>query len=166
MNEEPRWLAPAQQNAWRSFIRAQERLSGRVSRHLQSESNLSAADYPVLAHLTDAPCGRMRAADLAATVGWEKSRMSHQVSRMVKRGLVVREGCSEDGRGAVVIIAPDGRSVIAAAAPRHVQTVRRLFIDPLTPEELEVVTRVANRVLEHLEKRPQQEGAGAAAGAE
>jgi DNA-binding MarR family transcriptional regulator len=154
MNETPRWLTPAEQNAWRGFVRAQEGLSGRVSRHLQSDSSLSAADYAVLVHLADAPGGRMRSADLAASAGWEKSRMSHQVSRMVERRLVVREGCPEDGRGAFGVITPEGREMIAATAPRHVETVRRLFIDPLTPEELEVLTRVARRVLEHLEQRP------------
>lgn len=96
----------------------------------------------------------MRSADLAASVGWEKSRMSHQVSRMVKRRLVVREGCPEDGRGAFGVITPEGREMIEAAAPRHVEIARRLFIDSLTPEELEVLTRVAKRVLEHLEQRP------------
>jgi DNA-binding MarR family transcriptional regulator len=154
MNETPRWLTPAEQNAWRSFIRAQEKISGRVSRHLKSDSSLSAADYTVLVHLADAPGTRMRCADLAASVGWEKSRMSHQVSRMVKRGLVVREGCPEDGRGAFVVITPEGREVIVAAASHHVDTVRCLFIDPLTPEELRVLARIANRVLEQLEKRP------------
>ncbi|QCD60364.1 MarR family winged helix-turn-helix transcriptional regulator [Streptomyces hawaiiensis] len=158
MNEPSRWLTPAEQNAWRSFIRAQERLGGRVSRHLQSDSHLSVADYAVLVHLADAPGGRMRSADLAASVGWEKSRMSHQVSRMVKRRLVVREWCPEDGRGAFGVITPEGRAMIEAAAPSHVETVRRLFIDSLTPEELEVLTRVANRVLEHLEQRPMQGG--------
>jgi DNA-binding MarR family transcriptional regulator len=154
MNETPRWLTPTELNAWRGFVRMQERLSGRVSRHLQATSNLSAADYGVLVHLVDAPGGRMRSADLARSLEWEKSRMSHQVSRMMRRGLVIREECPEDGRGAFVVITLAGRRVIAAAAPCHVKTVRRLFVDSLTPEELEVLARVAHRVLERLEERP------------
>ncbi|MGW0418904.1 MarR family winged helix-turn-helix transcriptional regulator [Streptomyces sp. NPDC003015] len=147
-------MTPAEQNAWRGFLRARERLSGRISRHLQADSSLSVADYAVLVHLADAPGGRMRSADLAAGVGWEKSRISHQVSRMVKRKLVVREECPADGRGAFGGITPKGREMIAAVTPSHVETVRRLFIDVLTPEDLAVLTRVARRILEHLQQRP------------
>ncbi|MFD5161983.1 MarR family winged helix-turn-helix transcriptional regulator [Streptomyces hawaiiensis] len=97
--------------------RAQERLGDRVSRHLQSDSHLSVAAYAVLVHLADTPGGRMLSADLAASVGREKSRTSHQLSRMVKRGLVVREGCPEGGRGAFGVTTPEGREMIEAAAP-------------------------------------------------
>ncbi|GAA3826542.1 MarR family winged helix-turn-helix transcriptional regulator [Streptomyces phyllanthi] len=152
MTETPRWLSPAQQNAWRCFVRMQEKLNGRVSRDLQAESCLSAADYRVLVHLADAPDGRMRSSDLARSVEWEQSRMSHQVARMVKRGLVCREGCFKGGRGTFVVITPDGRRAIAEAAPRHVETVRRLFIDLLTPDELRTLARVSRRVVEQLEK--------------
>ncbi len=79
--------------------------------------------------------------------------MSHQISRMAKRGLVVRECCAEDGRGAFVVITQAGRQVIAEATPRHVELVRRLFIEPLTPEELRTFASVADRVVEHLEKQ-------------
>ncbi|MBA2945812.1 MarR family winged helix-turn-helix transcriptional regulator [Streptomyces himalayensis] len=154
MKETPRWLTPAERDGWRGLTRMWERLSGRVARHLQSESSLSTAEYTVLVHLTDAPDGRRRTADLVGSLEWEKSRMSHQVSRMMKRGLVVREECPQDGRGAVVVITPAGRDAIAAAAPRHVEAVRRLFVDPLTPEQLRAFARIANRVLEQLDERP------------
>ncbi|MEU9331373.1 MarR family transcriptional regulator [Streptomyces canus] len=151
MNEQSQWLTLTEQHAWRSVIRMYERLEGRVSRGLQSESRLSGSDFAVLVDLTEAPGGRMRHVDLARRLEWEKSRMSHQITRMVKRGLVVRQECPEDGRGAFVVITPEGLKVVGEAAPRHVREVRRLFIDPLTPDELETFARVADRVVERLE---------------
>jgi DNA-binding MarR family transcriptional regulator len=131
----------------------QEKLGGRLSRYPQSESNLSAADFSVLVDLSEAPGGRKRHVDLAKCLEWEKSRMSHQISRMAKRGLVVRQECPEDGRGAFVVITPTGLEAIGTAAPRHVEAVRRLFIDLLTSEELRLYASVANRVVERIEEQ-------------
>ncbi|MCX5373932.1 MarR family transcriptional regulator [Streptomyces sp. NBC_00015] len=153
MNEASKWLTPEEQDAWRSVVRMQEKLGGRLSRCLQSGSGLSAADYAVLLDLAGAPGGRMRHVDLARCLDWEKSRMSHQISRMVKRGLVAREGCPDDGRGAFVVITPAGREVIAVAAPLHMEAVRRLFIDLLAPDELRLYASVANRVVARMEER-------------
>jgi DNA-binding MarR family transcriptional regulator len=150
MNDEPQWLTPAEQDAWRSFVRLHDQLIGRLSRCLQAESNLSAADYGVLVNLTEVPEGRLRFLDLASAVEWEKSRMSHHIARMAKRGLVVREECAEDGRGAFVVITQAGRDAIAAAAPRHVEAVRRLFIDPLSEDELSTFAQLSKRLLERL----------------
>lgn len=152
MDETPRWLTPSEEHAWRSFIRMQVKLIDRLSRQVQAASGLSTADYAVLVDLTDVPEGRLRLQDLAKTVEWEKSRMSHHITRMAKRGLVVREGCPDDGRGAFVAITPAGRAAIAAAAPHHVEAVRRLVIDPLTPEQLNTLAQISNRILEQLEK--------------
>jgi DNA-binding MarR family transcriptional regulator len=101
--------------------------------------------------LTDVPEGRRRPQDLAREIDWEQSRLSHQVARMAKRGLVVREECAEDGRGVLVAITPTGRKVVEAAAPKHVATVRRLVIDALTPEELATLARINERILEQLD---------------
>ncbi|MFD8008125.1 MarR family winged helix-turn-helix transcriptional regulator [Streptomyces mirabilis] len=149
--KQPHWLTPDEQEAWRSFIRLQDKLIGRLARGLQTESKLSAADYTVLVNLTDAPAGRLRFLDLAKTVEWEKSRMSHHIARMTKRGLVTREECADDGRGAFVVITQTGRDAITTAAPLHVRAVRRLFIDPLTPEELITFAQLSKRLLEQLE---------------
>lgn len=154
MNATPRWLDPEQKAAWDHFIRMQEKLVGRLSRRLQSDSKLSAADYVVLAALTESEGGRMRFLDLTKRVEWEKSRMSHQVGRMAKRGLVAREECPEDGRGAFVVATPEGYRAIEEAAPLHVEHVRRLFIDALTPEELDTLGRLSARVLAHMEQQP------------
>src|ERR671914_2558851 len=112
MNETVKWLSPAEQHAWRSFIRLHQKLSARLGRDLQAHSKLSGADYEILVALTDTPDGRQRFLDLARTVEWERSRLSHQIARMAKRGLVAREECAEDGRGAFVAITPAGRETI------------------------------------------------------
>ncbi|MEE1804716.1 MarR family winged helix-turn-helix transcriptional regulator [Streptomyces sp. NPDC101062] len=153
MNATPHWLTSEQKVAWDSFIRMQETLIGRLSRLLQADSQMSASDYVVLVSLTERGGGRMRFLDLAKLVEWEKSRMSHQVRRMTTRGLVAREDCPDDGRGAFVVATPAGYRAIEEAAPLHVEHVRRLFIDALTPEELDTLGRISSRVLAHMEKQ-------------
>jgi DNA-binding MarR family transcriptional regulator len=151
MEETVRWLLPQEQRAWRSFVRLQEKLGGRLARLLQADSKMSAADFSVLVQLTDVPDGRRRFLELARELEWEKSRMSHHIARMVKRGLVKREECSEDGRGAFVAITSAGRAAIEAAAPLHVEAVRELFLDHITPAELRTLAQISERVVNHLD---------------
>ncbi|MGW8527216.1 MULTISPECIES: MarR family winged helix-turn-helix transcriptional regulator [Nocardiopsidaceae] len=154
MNETPRWLEAEEKAAWDSFIRMQETLIGRLSRLLQADSGMSASDYIVLVSLTGTSEGRMRLLELANRVNWEKSRMSHQVRRMAKRGLVAREECPDDARGAFVVATPAGYKAIEDAAPLHVEHVRRLFVDALTPNQLSTFARLSQRVSDHMEKQP------------
>ncbi|WP_405514075.1 MarR family winged helix-turn-helix transcriptional regulator [Streptomyces canus] len=152
MGETVRWLTPEEQRAWRGFVRLHERLGGRLGRLLQSESNVSPADFAVLVHLTDTPEGRQRYQDLARALEWEKSRMSHHIARMAGRGMVVREDCLEDARGAFVVITDVGRAAVEAAAPRHVEAVRELFMDHVTPAELRVLAEISERVIGKLDE--------------
>lgn len=152
MTETPHWLTEPEQHAWRSFVRVHEKLLGRLSRQVQTESGLSTADYGVLVHLTEVDGGRLRVLELARAVEWEKSRMSHHIDRMAKRGLVVREDCPTDARVAFVVVTPEGRAALATAAPRHVEAVRRLFVDPLSPAELAMLAQISDRILEGLEQ--------------
>ncbi|MGP4089277.1 MarR family winged helix-turn-helix transcriptional regulator [Streptomyces sp. KR55] len=152
MKETAQWLTSEEQHAWRDFVRLHERLVGRLSRLLQAESKLSAADYGVLVSLTDVPDGRQRYQDLCRELEWEKSRMSHHIARMAGRGLVVREECPEDARGAFVVITPAGREAIEAAAPRHVEAVRELFLDHVTPAELRMLAEISDRVVKRLDE--------------
>ena len=154
MDATAHWLTSEQQAAWDSFIRMQEKLIGRLSRRVQADSGMSAADYIVLVKLTETSGGRMRFMDLAKLVEWEKSRMSHQVRRMTERGLVAKEECPDDGRGAFIVATPAGFKAIEDAAPMHVEHVRRLFIEALSQEELDMLARISDRVLAHLERQP------------
>jgi DNA-binding MarR family transcriptional regulator len=145
-----RWLNEEEQRAWRALQFMQMRLTARLAHDIAVTSDLSYSDYLVLVALTDRIDDRMRPFELGAVLSWEKSRVSHQVNRMEARGLVAKERCGLDRRGAFVVATPEGRKAVEAAAPRHVETVRRLFIDRLTPEELETVRVVAERILDGL----------------
>lgn len=151
MNDTIEWLSPDEQHAWRTFIRLHQRITAELTRDLQAHSKLSGADYEILVAITDVPEGRLRPQDLAKAIDWEQSRLSHQIARMAKRGLVAREECAEDGRGVLVAITPAGREVVEAAAPKHVATVRRLVIDALTPDELATLARINERILDQLD---------------
>lgn len=145
-----RWLNDREERAWRALQFMQMRLTARLARDIAATSDLSYSDYVVLVALTDRPDGRMRLFELGATLGWEKSRVSHQVGRMVERGLVAKEKCADDRRGAFVVATKRGWKAVEAAAPRHVETVRRLFIDRLTPDELEALGAAAQKILDSL----------------
>src|SRR5690349_4930488 len=115
MESTPHWLSPDEQHTWRAFVRLHQKLSTRLGRDLQAHSKLSAPDFEILVALTDTPDGRQRFQDLAKAVEWEQSRLSHQIARMAKRGLVTREDCADDGRAAFVTITPAGRDVTETA---------------------------------------------------
>ena len=141
------WLDERELRAWRSLQFMQMRLEGELARQLAADSGLSYPDYLVFVALTDRPDGRMRLFELAEALGWEKSRVSHQVARMAKRGLVAKEKCDSDRRGAFVVITAHGRREIEAAAPGHVDAVRRMFVDRLTPDQLDAIGDAADAVL-------------------
>jgi DNA-binding MarR family transcriptional regulator len=145
------WLDDDEQRAWRAFVRMQTELTARLNRQLQADSGLSLADYEVLVHLTDAPHGRLRPYELQERLQWEQSRLSHHLTRMQRRGLVSRELCTADGRGAFVAVTEAGRRANAAAAPGHVEAVRTLFFDQLTDEQTATLERLATNVLRKLD---------------
>jgi DNA-binding MarR family transcriptional regulator len=147
---EPRWLDAREAHVWQSYRDLYTELYSALGRQLQRDAGLTAAEYALLAPLSEAPDGVLRARDLGRQVGWDRSRVSHQVSRMEKRGLVAREDCSDDARGSMVRITDAGRSAIESAAPEHVATVRRYFFDPLTREETETLGRLFDRLLARL----------------
>ncbi len=144
------WLDARQERAWRALQFMQMRLTAHLARDLAAESGLAYQDYVVLVALTDEPEGRLRLFELAEKIGWERSRLSHHVSRMADRGLVTKEKCTSDGRGSFVAVTPLGKKEIEAAAPGHAESVRRLFIDSLTPEQLDAMGDAAQIVLERL----------------
>ncbi|GII77976.1 MarR family transcriptional regulator [Sphaerisporangium rufum] len=148
---EPRWLAADEQRAWRAFLLMHSRLAARLNRQLQAACGLSLADYEVLVHLSEAAGGRARPHELQRALDWEQSRLSHQLARMRQRGLVTRERCGEDRRGAHVLLTDAGRQAITTAAPGHVETVRRLFFDPLTEDQVAALHTLAGQVLARLD---------------
>ena len=148
------WLDEREARAWRALQMMHLRLDGELARQLAADSELSYPDYVVLVALTDRPDGTMRMFELAETLGWEKSRVSHQVTRMVERELVVKKRCADDRRGAFVEVTDLGRRQIEAAAPAHVASVRRLFVDRLGPAQLDAIAEAAEAVLAGLGDPP------------
>ncbi len=148
---EPRWLDEGERHSWLSFLVMHAKLTTELHRQLRTDSGLSLADFDVLAQLTEAPEGRVRALELGRSLQWEKSRLSHHLTRMQQRGLIRREDCLEDSRGAVVVATDLGRRTIEQAAPGHVKTVRDLVFDQLTKREVETLGRVADKVLARLQ---------------
>ncbi|MEU8820008.1 MarR family winged helix-turn-helix transcriptional regulator [Actinoplanes sp. NPDC048796] len=128
------WLEPDQQRAWLAFMRVQLRLNFEMNRQLQADSGLSLADYDVLNALSNSPGGGMAITALAAVLGWERSRLSHHTKRMAGRGLVSSGLAAADRRVTEVSLTAEGRRAIETAAPGHVELVRRLFFDGLSPE--------------------------------
>jgi DNA-binding MarR family transcriptional regulator len=149
-----RWLTEDEQRAWRGLVQMTSQLNARMNRQLQEEYGVSLADYEVLVVLSEAAEGRCRVFELASALAWEQSRVSHQLARMQRRGLVAREECATDARGAFAVLTGTGRAAIERAAPAHVETVRRLVFDGITSGELAAVTALTSRVLERLEITP------------
>jgi DNA-binding MarR family transcriptional regulator len=145
-----RWLTPAEDRAWRAWLAMAERLRAQVARDLLVDSGLSDADYMVLVNLSEAEGHRIRMQDLAARLHWSKSRLSHQLARMQTRGLVEREECPSDARGAYAVLAAGGLAAIEEAAPKHVDSVRRHLIDVLDADQLAALADISERVTGHL----------------
>jgi DNA-binding MarR family transcriptional regulator len=141
-----RWLDDREEAAWRGLLRAHARLTAELSRRLAAQSSLSYQDYEVMVALTDQQDGRLRLYELGDLLGWEKSRVSHHVSRMANRGLVRKVPCGTDRRGAFVAATARGRREIEAAAPGHVEAVRDLFVDRLTPAELGAIVTITEKL--------------------
>lgn len=146
---EPNWLNSREDRAWRAFMHAHQQLVVHLSQRLQ-ESGLSGADYEVLAVLSGHDGDRMPSHELRNALGWEKSRLSHQLRRMQKDGLISREPNPADARSTMVCLMPAGRAAIEKAAPGHVADVRRNFFDLFTPAELDMLATLNERILHHL----------------
>jgi DNA-binding MarR family transcriptional regulator len=143
----PRWLSADEQAAWRSFLSAVQLLNHGVDNQLQRDSGLSHADYEVLVRLSEQPTRALRMSELADRTLFSRSRLSHAVGRLEKAGLVRREPYPQDRRGLCAVLTDRGFQVLAAAAPGHVEAVRRALFDPLTPQQIEQLTAIAEAVI-------------------
>jgi len=143
------WLDDDERETWRTFMLMYLQLGAQLNRDL-APTGLSYQDYLVMASLSDRPDGRMRVVELGSELGWEKSRISHHISRMCARGLVRKEPCPTDQRGMYVVLTSEGRRAIRAAAPAHVESVRRYVVDVLSREQFAGLGDVARVVLEVL----------------
>jgi DNA-binding MarR family transcriptional regulator len=140
-------LTPEEWELWRSFRSMRRQLDLALERELHHDANVSGPDYEILITLFESPERQMRARELAGRLGWEKSRLSHQVTRMEARELVERRECDTDARGTWVGLTTKGRLATLGAVRVHAQTIRSLFFDVLTDSERDVLGSVSARVM-------------------
>jgi DNA-binding MarR family transcriptional regulator len=140
-----RWLTDDEQRAWRSYIAMEHLLGRHLHQHLQREFGLSDSDFEILVTLSEADGRRMRATELGQATQWEKSRLSHHLSRMEKRGLVRRD--AGDGRYPVVALTAAGLATLKKSAPANAERVRELFVDVIGEDRLAVLREIADDVV-------------------
>lgn len=145
-----RWLDPDEQRTWRAFLTASRALMETLDRELQRDAGMPHAYYEILVRLSEAPGRRLRMSELAEASGASRSRLSHAVSRMEAAGWVRREECPTDRRGQVALLTEAGFATLAAAAPGHVEGVRRHLFDALTPAQVDQLRRISETLADHL----------------
>ncbi|MFS8480060.1 MAG: MarR family transcriptional regulator [Micromonosporaceae bacterium] len=148
---EPRWLTTDEREAWMSLAGLLIKLPAALDAQLQRDAGISTFEYLVLSGLSEAPGRTLRISDLAACTNGSLSRLSHVVTRLERRGWVRRSPCPEDGRYTNVTLTDAGWETVVAAAPGHVETVRRLVIDPLTAAQVRHLCAIGDRILRRVD---------------
>ena len=141
-----RWLDAEEQRAWRAYLTATQLLHAQLDRELQRDSGIPHAYYEILVRLSEAPDRVLRMSELADAADSSRSRLSHAVTRLEQAGWVRRESCPTDRRGSFARLTDEGFDALAAAAPAHVESVRRHLIDRLTPEQLEQLREICETI--------------------
>jgi DNA-binding MarR family transcriptional regulator len=144
---EPRWLNETEAHAWRSFIEGFRSLIDVLDREMQAESGLAHTYFEILIPLSEHPDRAMRMSELAELTRSSRSRLSHAVGRLEERGWVERADCDTDRRGQLARLTDAGFAVVEAAAPGHVESVRKYLIDRLSSEQLEVMGQIGDIML-------------------
>ncbi len=153
VTDEPgvKWLTAEELNSWLSVVRLMTWLPWSIDQQLQRDSKLGMVEYQVLAMLSESPEQTRRMSALAEVTNASLSRLSRVVKRLEERGLVRREPDPTDGRFTNAILTGDGFQTLAEAAPGHIEHVRSLVIDLLSPERLRKLGRDADRILSHID---------------
>jgi DNA-binding MarR family transcriptional regulator len=148
---------------WRALLDTTTELRRVLGAQLVQESSLSPADYQVLLALSEAEGRRLRSSELASTIDWERSRLSHHLARMERRGLIRRDGCPTDNRGAEVLLTEDGATMFRGATAPHMRAIKKHFADALTPEQFEALADILRALRGHLHPEQADAPAGGAA---
>jgi len=147
MTTTTRWLNEEEQRTWRLFLQACESLFAATDAQLVRDSGLPHGYYEILVHLSEAPNRALRMTQLARASTYSKSRLSHAVARLEERGWVQRRDCATDRRGQIAQLTDEGFAVLAAAAPGHVDQVRRSLMDVLTPEQVRQLGEISAAII-------------------
>jgi DNA-binding MarR family transcriptional regulator len=143
-------LSDAELHCWRSYFESSQRLLTQLEEELRAVSELSMADYHVLVLLSEAPGQRLRMGELANRLAFSPSRLTYQISSMERRGLVARQACPLDRRGSEAVLTAAGLLALRDAAPAHLASVRRHFMDDLDEAEITCLARVFDRLGQRL----------------
>jgi len=141
-----RWLTDGQQQVWRAYLLGSAVINERLDAQLR-DHDLDLAEYEILVTLSEAADCQLRMAELADAVHQSRSRLTHTVTRMEKRGLVARATCPVDRRGVWANLTDAGHRLLGDAAPSHVECVRRNFVDAVDPADLEALGRAFRAML-------------------
>ncbi len=142
----PNWLDDTEQRAWRGWIDSSRRIQTAIDRRLKADTGFTLDDYEVLVHLSEAVDHRMRMSDLAAEITNSPSRLSQRIDRLVAKGVVQRTRSGDDRRVWWAQLTLEGFARLEAAAPGHVEEVRRVFIDRLTDVETDFLAELMPRL--------------------
>ncbi|MBX3311664.1 MAG: MarR family transcriptional regulator [Microbacteriaceae bacterium] len=140
-----------QLSAWRSYLETADNLRALLESRLQESSKLSLGDYSVLLALSEAIEHKLRSSELATRINWTRSRLSHHLGRMERRGLITRVACLDDSRGTEAVLTSAGAEAFRRGSVAHLQDVRELFIEAFTAEQLESVASIAYTLRSHLD---------------
>lgn len=140
------WLTEPQQRVWRSYLLAKAHIDEYLEAALRP-FNLSLAEYELLVRLSETPDHTIRMGELAASVGHSRSRLTHTIKRMERAGYVERSACDSDGRGVQARMTEAGLELLRQAAPAHVDSVRRVFVDAIAPEDYSALGRAMQACL-------------------
>ncbi|HXT91550.1 MAG TPA: MarR family transcriptional regulator [Trebonia sp.] len=143
-------LTAEQEATWFAYMRVALRLNYEIGRELQADGDMSHQDFHVLNALADSPGERLQLSELAIRIGWERSRVSHQVLRMESRGLVERRPSSADARATDAVLTPHGRDALRQATPGHAALVKQMFFDGLEPSLLAPLHTALDQIHEQI----------------
>ena len=149
---------------WGDFVLVHRELARELDRRLMNDAGISQGDYTVMLTLFRADDRRLRPGVLADAIGWEKSRLSHQLTRMAARGLVERVECDTDARGSLIVLTRDGRRALLGAMRDHASAIRTHFLDALTDDEKAAIATASDRLLKRLHEHRGVEAGVAATG--
>jgi DNA-binding MarR family transcriptional regulator len=145
-----RWLSAEEQRTWRVYLAASRALLDQLDRELQRQAGMPHAYYELLVRLSEAAERRLRMSELARSAGSSRSRLSHAVARLEEAGWVKRESDPLDKRGAWAVLTDPGFDALKAAAPGHVEGVRRHLFDQLDAPQVEQLRAISTALLDHL----------------
>jgi DNA-binding MarR family transcriptional regulator len=142
-----RWLSAEEQETWRAFVGTCHAFFAAIDGQLQRDTGIPLAYYEILVRLSEAPDHTLRMSQLAEAAASSKSRISHAVARLEERGWIRRRDCPTDRRGQLAELTDEGYAVLVAAAPGHVEQVRRTLFDQLTPEQVRQLHAITGSIL-------------------